>query len=705
MRTAPRPARRARLPFLGCPGAARGRGRDAWVDVAVANLWAEPDQARPLDAPSLANPVDIPAWLAAMTVDDRRWLVDRLVTQVLYGDRVTVVDVAGDVGEGGRPPPAVDARPPRVPRLAADGPAHGRRARARRRRRGGGQRPRHRPARPRRHRPSPADVELQHPPAGPASPAPRASPSPHPGAVGACWYPATSTSSRPTTRRRRATTSCAAPSSSPASTTCGRARRPSGWDCSGLTSAAYAAHGVVIPRDADDQAEAGTPVDRADLRPGDLLFLRRRQRHPRGHVRGRRAHDPGPRHRPSGGDGLRRRPRPGRQLPGRPPLPAVGVGARGRLASIHGPAIHLHDARPPSLLPARPRGPQGDQHLHVPGGQDRRHRVERVGQVVPPAHHGRRGRRLHRRGPPPPRRHRRPPGPGAAARRVPRRLRQRALRRGRDQGRPRPLQRGVRGHGRPRRRLRQAAGRAGRPAGQDRRGRRLGPRPHPRDRHGRPAPAPGRRRGVHAVRRRAAAGGPVPAAPVPARPAPAGRAHQPPRRRVGGVAGAVPVRVPGDGGGRHPRPLLPRQRGRLDPRAGAGRGAAVGGQLLVVAGAEAGPPGPGGEVRLRPPADPGPGAGVGADVAPGPPGQGQGPADLVREAGGGGGGRSRQGGEAGDLHPARSPAGRRGGRGRGAGQGLRRPPADRRAVLRAAAGRASSGSSGPTGRARRPCSA
>ena len=46
----------------------------------------------------------------------------------------------------------------------------------------------------------------------------------------------------------------------------------SGWDCSGLTSAAYAAHGVVIPRDADDQAEAGTPVDRADLQPGDLLF-------------------------------------------------------------------------------------------------------------------------------------------------------------------------------------------------------------------------------------------------------------------------------------------------------------------------------------------------------------------------------------------------------------------------------------------------
>jgi len=46
-----------------------------------------------------------------------------------------------------------------------------------------------------------------------------------------------------------------------------------GWDCSGFTSSVYAAHGVVIPRDADDQAGEGTPVAKADLRPGDLLFF------------------------------------------------------------------------------------------------------------------------------------------------------------------------------------------------------------------------------------------------------------------------------------------------------------------------------------------------------------------------------------------------------------------------------------------------
>ena len=45
-----------------------------------------------------------------------------------------------------------------------------------------------------------------------------------------------------------------------------------------------------------------------------------------------------------------------------------------------------------------------------------------------------------------------------------------------------------------------------------------------------------------------------------ARPAAARRAHQPPRRGVGRLARAAPGQVPGRGAGRHPRPLLPRQR-------------------------------------------------------------------------------------------------------------------------------------------------
>lgn len=45
-----------------------------------------------------------------------------------------------------------------------------------------------------------------------------------------------------------------------------------GYDCSGLTWAVYRAHGITIPRDADAQFAAGTPVPLSAALPGDLLF-------------------------------------------------------------------------------------------------------------------------------------------------------------------------------------------------------------------------------------------------------------------------------------------------------------------------------------------------------------------------------------------------------------------------------------------------
>jgi len=39
-----------------------------------------------------------------------------------------------------------------------------------------------------------------------------------------------------------------------------------------LTWAVYRAHGITIPRDADAQFAAGTPVSLAKMQPGDLLF-------------------------------------------------------------------------------------------------------------------------------------------------------------------------------------------------------------------------------------------------------------------------------------------------------------------------------------------------------------------------------------------------------------------------------------------------
>ena len=47
---------------------------------------------------------------------------------------------------------------------------------------------------------------------------------------------------------------------------------PNSFDCSGLTMAAYATVGISLPHHAADQATMGTPVTRANLQPGDLIF-------------------------------------------------------------------------------------------------------------------------------------------------------------------------------------------------------------------------------------------------------------------------------------------------------------------------------------------------------------------------------------------------------------------------------------------------
>ena len=66
-----------------------------------------------------------------------------------------------------------------------------------------------------------------------------------------------------------------------------------------------------------------------------------------------------------------------------------------------------------------------------------------------------------------------------------------------------------------------------------------------------------------------------------ARHAAARRADQPPRRRERRLARAVPAALPRHRGRRHPRPLLPRQRRRVDPRARPRLRHPVEGQLLA----------------------------------------------------------------------------------------------------------------------------
>jgi cell wall-associated NlpC family hydrolase len=46
-----------------------------------------------------------------------------------------------------------------------------------------------------------------------------------------------------------------------------------GVDCSGLASLTHRGHGIVIPRDAHDQAAGGKPVELHALQAGDLVFF------------------------------------------------------------------------------------------------------------------------------------------------------------------------------------------------------------------------------------------------------------------------------------------------------------------------------------------------------------------------------------------------------------------------------------------------
>ncbi|MGX7826368.1 C40 family peptidase [Actinokineospora sp. 24-640] len=50
------------------------------------------------------------------------------------------------------------------------------------------------------------------------------------------------------------------------------AEGPHSFDCSGLVQAAFATVGIAVPRVSIDQSRVGGRVDRADVRPGDLVF-------------------------------------------------------------------------------------------------------------------------------------------------------------------------------------------------------------------------------------------------------------------------------------------------------------------------------------------------------------------------------------------------------------------------------------------------
>ena len=288
-------------------------------------------------------------------------------------------------------------------------------------------------------------------------------------------------------------------------------------------------------------------------------------------------------------------------------------------ASAHEQRLRLHDVPGRQVLRPEPAG--AGQHLAVlpAGRQDRRARPERGRQVDAAAHHGRPRGALERRRRARARRDRGPAGAGAAARP--------------EQGRPR--QRG--GRGTRRRATCSTASTPSRP-----------PSPSPMRTSTRCSPSRPRCR----IRSTAATSGTsTPRSTTPRRPAPAGSR---PRRddalgrraaaasRSAGCCSRHPTcccstsrpttstpspccgssaswTVPRHRHGGHARPLLPRQRRRLDPGARPRPRPPVQGQLLVVARAEAGAARRRGEAGVGAPADARARAGVGTHEPEGAP--------------------------------------------------------------------------------------
>ena len=266
----------------------------------------------------------------------------------------------------------------------------------------------------------------------------------------------------------------------------------------------------------------------------------------------------------------------------------------------------------------------------LPRRQDRRARPERRGQVHPAADHGRRRHRDRRRGPADAGDQRRLPAAGAQAGPAGHRARHRRRGRRPDQAGPGAAGRGLCRLCRAGCRLRRPGRRAGQAGGDPAGIRRTQPGTPAGSRRRRPAPAAVGCQGRAPVRRRKAPRSAVPSAAVGSRHAAAGRTDQPPGRRLGGLAGAFPARLPRHRGGDHPRPLLPRQRRRLDPRTRPWPWHPVRRQLLRLAGIQGRPPGPGSQAGSLPRQGHEGRAGVGTPGRQGPPGQVQGACSASR---------------------------------------------------------------------------
>lgn len=66
------------------------------VNVSVATLWQEPNQARVVDNPASSNPANLEKWTRSMTLTEKEWLVGKIETQGLYGEKVIILESSDD---------------------------------------------------------------------------------------------------------------------------------------------------------------------------------------------------------------------------------------------------------------------------------------------------------------------------------------------------------------------------------------------------------------------------------------------------------------------------------------------------------------------------------------------------------------------------------------------------------------------------------